>query len=256
VDLTELVKDTIPMNEPYDGVVAEAYDVFLPPDPSWNELAFYRDALAQGPALELGCGNGRLLLAYVAEGFDVEGVDSSADMLALCRAHADEQGLDVTLHHADWVTLDLGRRYTTLYNPAGSFALVHEIDAAHAALAAWLTHLEPGGRLMVTMGAMAEKDRDASWEWRIRRTGTRTSDGVTFMVHEALHADADGHVQDTLNRYDVWEPDGSLRASFVRRSRLRWWTQEQLETALRDTGYVDVASHGSPEAFMTIGRAP
>lgn len=256
MDLSELVKDTIPTNAPYDGVVAEAYDVFLPPDPSWNELPFYRDALARGPALELGCGNGRLLLAYVAEGFDVEGVDSSADMLALCRAHADEQGLDVTLHEADWVTLDLGRRYQTLYNPAGSFALIHEVDAAHAALAAWRSHLEPGGRLMLTMGAMPEKDRNASWEWRIRRTGTRESDGVTFMVHEALHADSDGEIQDTLQRYDVWEPDGSLRASFVRRGRLRWWTQEQLEGALRDAGFVDVVSGGTEAAFMTIGRAP
>jgi SAM-dependent methyltransferase len=256
VELNELVKDTIPINEPYDGLVAEAYDVWLPPDPSWDELRYYRHALAEGPALELGCGNGRLLLGYVAEGFDVDGVDSSADMLAICRAHADERGLEVALHEADWITLDLGRRYQTLYNPAGSFALIHELDAAHAALSAWRTHLEPGGRLMLSMGAMPEKDRNANWEWRIRRTGTRKTDGVTFMAHEALHADSDGQIQDTLQRYDVWEPDGSLRTSFVRRSRLRWWTQEQLEAALRDTGYVDVASGGTEAAFMTVGRAP
>jgi len=37
-----------------------------------------------GAALELGCGTVRLLLRFVAADLDVEGVDSSSDMLALC----------------------------------------------------------------------------------------------------------------------------------------------------------------------------
>ena len=86
----------------------------------------YRGAIERGggPALELGCGNGRLLVRYRIAGLDVEGVDSSADMLAICRAHADAAGLSVTLHCADWTTFDLPRRYATIYNPAGSFMLI------------------------------------------------------------------------------------------------------------------------------------
>src|SRR5439155_788473 len=87
-----------------------------------------------GPALELGCGNGRLLIGYARAGFDVEGVDSSADMLAICAAHGREAGLDLTLHHADWLALDLGRTYATIYNPAGSFALVAGDEDARTAL--------------------------------------------------------------------------------------------------------------------------
>ena len=48
----------------------------------------------------LGCGDGDPLLALRAEGLDVEGLDSSADMLDRCRVRADAAGLDVVLHHA------------------------------------------------------------------------------------------------------------------------------------------------------------
>ena len=40
------------------------------------------------PALELGCGDGEPLLDLRAMGLDVEGLDSSADMLDRCRTAA------------------------------------------------------------------------------------------------------------------------------------------------------------------------
>ena len=88
MDQDDLVRDALPVNQPYDGLVAEAYDVWLPPDGSYDDRDLFRDLIraGDGPALELGCGNGRLLVGYLADGLDVEGVDSAADMLAICRA--------------------------------------------------------------------------------------------------------------------------------------------------------------------------
>src|SRR6478752_10117478 len=99
MDLDERVRDALPVNQPYDGLVAEAYDVWLPPDGRYDDRDFYRDLIRKGdgPALELGCGNGRLLVGYLADGLDVEGVDSSADMLDICCFHAEAAGHDVAL---------------------------------------------------------------------------------------------------------------------------------------------------------------
>ncbi len=126
------VRDALPVNRPYDGLVAEAYDCWLPPERDYEDRAFYRDSIERngGPALELGCGNGRLLVGYRAAGLDVEGLDSSHDMLEICRSHARAAGVDVTLHLADWTTLALARRYATIYNPAGSFMLIVDTDDA------------------------------------------------------------------------------------------------------------------------------
>ena len=43
----------------------------------------------------------------VAEGYDVEGIDASADMLAILRRHAAERGLHPTVHHGDFAPLHL-----------------------------------------------------------------------------------------------------------------------------------------------------
>ena len=252
----ERVSDLIPVNQPYAGLAAEAYDTWMPPDQDDSDVLIYRNAIERGagPALELGCGNGRLLLGYRRAGLDVEGVDSSTDMLALCAVHGREAGLDLTLHHADWLTLDLGRTYATIYNPAGSFSLIANDDDARTALLAWRDHLRPRGRLLVAMG-IPTADFGADYEWRVRRSGTRPSDGVTFMVDEAVRVDVEAQTQHILNRHEIWSADGALVTTFMRRFRLRWWTRAQLEATLRACNYVDVQTHGDDDAFIAVGRA-
>jgi SAM-dependent methyltransferase len=255
--LDEFVIDTLPVNLPYDGLVADAYDVWLPHDADDPDVDTYRQFIDRnpGPALELGCGTGRLLVRYAVLGLDVEGVDASADMLAICARHARAAGVAPALHHADWLALDLEREYATLYNPAGSFALIADEDDVRAALAVWLRHLRPRGRLLISMG-VPRPDRKANYEWRLRRSATRTTDGVTFMVHEAFRMDVDAQIQHVIDRHEVWSPTGELTTTFLRRHRLRWWTSDQLEDLLRECGYVDVRAHGTPEAFIIDGRSP
>jgi SAM-dependent methyltransferase len=255
VDADDRVRDTLPVNLPYDGLVAEAYDVWLPPGGDYDDRDLYRDLVrsGSGPALELGCGNGRLLVGYVADGLDVAGVDSSADMLALCRQHAATLGVPVTLHHTDWTALELPALYATVYNPAGSFALIDDVARAHETLTCWRKLLRPGGQLVVSMGGPTGHDLD-DWTWRVRRSGTRASDGVTFMVHEAARSDPARQLEHTLHRHEVWEPDGTLRTAYLRRHRLRWWTPEQLTDALRDAGFSHVSTAGPDTAFLAFAR--
>jgi SAM-dependent methyltransferase len=256
--MDDRVRDALPVNPPYDGLVAEAYDVWMPPGREYGDADLYRRAIERGngPALELGCGNGRLLLEYAAAGLPVDGVDASADMLAICAAHARDAGLEVRLHRADWRTLDLSSRYATIYNPAGSFSLCENDDDALAALRVWARHLRGGGKLLVSMQVPTDAELDANWEWRLRRTGTRSRDGITFVVHEAVSFDRDAQTQHDLHRHEVWNCDGTLVATYLRRHALRWWTRPQLEAMMRTAGLIAVDSTGDDEAFVAVGTAP
>jgi SAM-dependent methyltransferase len=256
MDLDELVRDRLPANAPYDGLLAEAYDVWLPPDGHYSDREIYRRIIAEdgGPALELGCGNGRLLIGYSQAGLDVEGVDASASMLAICAEHARDAGITLPLHHADWLTLALGKQYATLYVPAGSFALIHDVEDARRALVAWRNHLRPGGRLVLSAGEPPPVT--GYYEWRVRRSGTRESDGMTFMVHEAIAADTDAQLHHDLNRHEVWDRNGELVTTFMRRHRLRWWKQEQLAELLTECGYIDVNARGADDGYLAFGRTP
>jgi SAM-dependent methyltransferase len=250
------VRDELPVNRPYEGLVAEAYDCWLPPDRDYDDRAFFRDSIERnrGPALELGCGNGRLLIGYRAAGLDVEGVDSSYDMLAVCRGHAEAAGIDATLHLADWTTLALPRRYATIYNPAGSFMLIVDVDHARRAVSRWLAHLAPDGHLYIS-GGVPRDDFEEAGGWRVRRSGTRVSDGVTFMVHEAIHCDVDAQLQHILNRHEVWDPEGRLVTTFMRRMCLRWWTGDQLASLLRECGASQVRLLGTDDEYIAIASA-
>src|SRR5713226_7015309 len=60
-----------------------------------EDVDLYRDfaVVCNGPVLELACGSGRLLLPLAKDGYEVTGVDTSANMLKLARQRLDHAGV-------------------------------------------------------------------------------------------------------------------------------------------------------------------
>jgi len=135
----------------YRGLAAETWDVFQgegkSPDQDYYQALVARQG---GAALDAGCGTGRLLLAYLEAGLDVEGLDVSEEMLDLCRARAADRGFSPALHRQPMERLDLPRRYRTIYIPCGSFVCITNRDDAMEALRRFHAHLEAGGVLAVS----------------------------------------------------------------------------------------------------------
>jgi SAM-dependent methyltransferase len=250
------MRDRLPVNEPYDGVVARAYDTWIPVDESWPDEVVYREVLREvdGTILELGCGTGRPLLRWLTEGLDVEGLDASADMLSILRRHAAERGLSPVLHHGDFVPLSLDREYGAVVCLAGSFMLVDDEDRAVDALASYLRHLHPGGLLGLSLGVPAV-DTTPSFVWRLRRTGTDDA-GVSYVVHEAVHDDPDTRLQTVYDRIERFDGDGRLLDTTLRRHRLRWWERDAFEAMLTDIGFTEVRSVGDGAGWVALARRP
>jgi SAM-dependent methyltransferase len=251
--MEERLRDAICVDLPYDGWVADAYELFMPYDAEYADDRLFRRVLdASGtPALELGCGTGRLLVRYRAAGLDVEGVDVSADMLAICRRNAAAAGVDVVVHQADIAPLALGRRFQTLYCPAGSFMLFYDRSVALDALRSYASHLEPRGTLAIALGVPWD-DMNANYEWRVRRTATNPVDGVTVMVHEAVHCDRGAQILDSYLRYEWWDADGRIFDQRIRRHRLRWWYPDEIARTMEEIGFVDVRVDGNDDGFVVV----
>lgn len=94
----------------YTGIVVDVYGPLKGSVPDPRTYATFIRTRGE-PALELGCGDGDPLLSLRADGLDVEGLDSSADMLAKLRRTAAERGVDVTVHHSTIEQMDLARTY-------------------------------------------------------------------------------------------------------------------------------------------------
>jgi SAM-dependent methyltransferase len=246
--------DRVPANLPYTGVLADAYDTWISVDDRLPEESTVRRLLTgvHGPILELGCGTGRPLLRWLADGLDVEGIDASADMLAILCHHAAERGLAPTVHHGGFAPLALDRTYAAIVCVAGSFTLIDDRDEARRALASYLEHLRPGGLLAITL-VVPTASFGEELAWRLRRTGTHP-DGTTYLVHEAIRCDREEQLQVTYNRMETFDADGRLVGSDLRRFHLRWWQRDEFGALLTALGYVGVEAVGGADGWIAVGR--
>lgn len=214
----------------YTGLVAEIYRHLRsePPDAAVYERFVRRNG---EPALELGCGDGDPLLDLVTAGLEVEGLDSSADMLARCRTRAAARGLEVVLHHGRFETMALGRTFRSIYVAGATLNLLPDDQALQAALHAVARHLEPRGAALVTFwipDAVVEEEAPATRQ-------VARPDGST-MRFTVLHRDRDDATRTDASRvrYEL-ERDGVVEA-VERTWRIHWVTVEQATAMVHTAG--------------------
>jgi len=130
----------------HHGLVADWWAEFNTDGP---EIEYFGRFVERGqPALDAGCGAGRLLVPWLQAGYDVDGCDASADMIARCRARAAREGLDPRLLVQPLHELDPPRRYATIV-ACGVFGLGSTRAQDQEALHRFRRCLEPGGLLLL-----------------------------------------------------------------------------------------------------------
>jgi len=134
--------------------VAELYD-HVGPYRSRPDVAFFlNEAVNAGsPVVELGCGTGRVLIPIARAGVEIVGVDSSSNMLSVCRERLGrEPGAvqsRVRLVQADMRHFDIDGRFTLATIPFRPFQHLLTVEDQLACLAAIRRHLVDGGRLIL-----------------------------------------------------------------------------------------------------------
>jgi len=117
-------------------------------------LSYARDC--GSPILELACGTGRVLISMAEEGFTIYGLDSSENMLALCRRKVEDKALGDRVHlfEADMGSFQLPRQdFGLCYIPVRAFMHLFTQRDQLGCLVGAFDHLRPGGRLIVDLYA-------------------------------------------------------------------------------------------------------
>ncbi len=230
----------------YRGLMASSWDLLRGDTAAWPDRPFYRDAiLVSGqPALDVGCGTGRLLLDFLAEGMDIDGVDNSPEMLALCREKAQRASLQPSLFHQSMESLALPRRYRTIIVPSSSFQLVIDPVLATQAMDHFFAHLEPGGTLVMPFMVLWSGPADGTAvaeEWRVVAERTRPVDGRLVRRWSRSTFDPAAQLEHTEDRYELLR-DGVVVASedHARSPATRWYTQEQAVGLYRGAGFTGI----------------
>jgi SAM-dependent methyltransferase len=217
-----------------------------------------------GPVLELAAGTGRLLVPLLQAGFDVTGVDSSGPMLDRARARLADLGLSATLVEQRLEALDLEPRYRTILLGLDSFGLLLRRNDQLQALRAIRGHLTHDGRLLldVANGNLRGSAEPAEeFVHDLTQPDPETGRPITkFVLRRPRPAD---QLDDLLFFYDEQDERGYLRRTTIE-LKLRWFTYNELELLLQQTGWKIEESYGgydfepygsTSERLIVIARA-
>jgi len=220
----------------YSGLVAAAYDEFFGGEPFWDQAFFVERIRAHGGrALELACGTGRLLVPLLRDGLEVEGLDTSSDMLAILRTKANRLGLTPVLHEAPMQSFDLPARYRTVFLPAGTFMILIHDEEIRSTLACCRRALEPGGELLIPLDGQ-EPTPDERTDWRERRNVAVRSHDAQLRILERQRYDPSTRLTTWHLRYEVDRP-GRTQQVFHREHLLRHHTTEDFVALLSQAGF-------------------
>jgi len=234
------------------GVVAHWWAEFNTTGP---EIDYFRQFVEAGqPALDVACGNGRLLVPYLRAGLDVDGCDVSPDMLARCREAAEREGLSPNLYAQAMHELDLPRRYRTIF-VCGGWGLGSTREQDTEALRRFYEHLEPGGLLVVDNevpyadGAMWQywlKEKRQELPLPRRAPGKRRAglDGAEYELRSRL-VDFDPLAQRATREMQgfMWR-DGELVAQDEHLLTSTCYFRDEIVLMLERAGFIDVEVRG------------
>lgn len=141
-----------------------------------EDVSFYVDEArrAGGPVVELGVGTGRIAVPTARAGIPLIGVDSSREMLAVCRERADAAGVGhlLDLRHGDLRAPPVPGLVSLVTCPFRAYLHLQDDGNRLKALAAAYDLLRPGGRLVFDVFAPSREDiAETHGRWLEREPG-------------------------------------------------------------------------------------
>lgn len=250
----------------YKGLMAEAWDVLRGNTSNWADRFFYLKVIQEygQPVLDIGCGTGRLLLDYLQQGIDIDGVDNSPDMLAICQQKAHQLRLRPNLYEQYIETLDLPRQYQIILIPSSSLQLIIPPAQVTQTMKRLHAHLLPWGWLVASIMTLWQEGERLESEWE--KTVVREEDGVTFRRVSWSRFDPKEGCEHTEDLYQKLVNGQVIAEELHHRSpATRSYTQLQIKTLFIQAGFENVQlrrdftfepSQPEDSLFVVMGQKP
>jgi ubiquinone/menaquinone biosynthesis C-methylase UbiE len=221
------------------------------------DIEFYLDFARQcgAPILELACGTGRVTIPVAETGWEIHGVDVSANMLAACRRKVAEKHLDGRVHLtlADMASFDLPeKRFALAFVALRSFMhLLTQADQL-GCLRQTFRHLRPGGLFILDILApdVEKLAQSPSETWVVRRAFDLPNGHRVVRKDRLVRHDTVRQIRQFELDFAEFNPSGAL----VRERRIplftRYTFRYELQLLLEQAGFEIV------DVFRDFDRAP
>jgi ubiquinone/menaquinone biosynthesis C-methylase UbiE len=227
-------------NIEYRGMIVQYWDLLRGDTSRWSDRFLYREFVKEygQPVLDVGCATGRILLNFLSEGIDCDGVDISPEMLALCREKAGQMDLSPDLYQQSIETLNLPRTYRTILVPSSTFQLLLDPEQAREGMRRLYAHLKPGGVLVMPFMILWQEGQPLEEESVNEVT---RPDGVIVRRISRSRYDPPAQLEHTEDVYQLLKEGEVIDEEHYRRSpATRWYTLDQAEDLYREVGFSQV----------------
>jgi len=220
----------------YDRI-ARFYDVDMAQNMRFDDVAFYAHqcARARGPVLELGCGNGRILIPLIERGFSVAGVDASAPMLRELAHKAAKRGIAARTIRADVRHLPFDNEFAAVLCPYSLVTYMTSDADAHAMLAAARDALVARG--LIVLDAFVPREVTATTTFTLDYE--RTWGSFTLVRHKRITPLDDG-TNRIERRYVLRRGDGRMAETIEVVETIRPRSPEALRTLAASAGFTAI----------------
>lgn len=215
----------------YTGIVAEVYGALRGTHYPADRYRAFLDEHGT-PALELGCGDDGPFFELVGSGLDLEGVDSSIDMVRRGRDRLESQGVDATIHHQRMEDLELGRRFASIYLAGPTFNLLPDDATALRALQRIRDHLLPDGIALVPLWTPPPTPAD---QIGVARSSDSEEVQARFIVVSETY-DAASRTRTSMTRYELDSGSGSGPVVTERPWIIHWYEREGFAQLAAEAG--------------------
>ena len=222
----------------YGKLSTEVYDIDKPIGRSFGDVEFYKERLKgfEGKILEPAVGTGRILIPLFEDGFNVEGMDCSDDMLSLCRNHCKKRNFFPKLYKGNMESFSLAEKYEAIIIPTGSFLLLQDREDSLKALKSFYDHLASGGRFIVDIFLQTDFKPGSS---SVRIWNTKDGDMIT-LEEKQVKIDYINQYTVSYMKYEKWR-DKTLIQSELEKFPLRWYGIEEFRMVLENIGFCDIS---------------
>jgi SAM-dependent methyltransferase len=190
-----------------------------------------------GPVLDLACGAGRVLLPITSADIEVVGIDRSLAMLRETQQQAMATSVDPPrLVCSDMRAFALGPWKARLAIIAcRSIALLLDEEDLSRTFRCVRNHLLPGSRL--AFDTFDPSDVPPTGQLRVASPLALEGGGVVERQKRASWDDLRNRILLLEVRYEWRRVDGAVLRRFDSRQRVRYWTEDELTSLLRNAGF-------------------
>ena len=225
----------------YYGLMVKYWDLLRGDTSGWDDRFFYLDVIRKygQPVLDIGCGAGRLILDFLSQGIDIEGVDNSPEMISLCRQNGEKKGLNPTLYLQSMTELSLPRTYQTILVPSSSFQLLVDESLPPIAMKRFFAHLVPGG--VLAMPFMALWNQGDPLESKFTQEAIRPEDGAIVRRTGWSGFKPESNLEDTRDTWEVIKDGQVIESEFHEQApATRGYTQQESVALFMQAGFQNV----------------